>query len=1047
MGLILQNINYLESLLDREKIVYLDFPQGSGRTYILKALYNKLKSQSIFTHYASHRTPIGELFLSLLDLIDKKKFLEEKGNIVGPILRRYIHPRFLSFLKDYEAEEVITRDAEISQILDIIKVILERKTIKYWFFDNWQEYLHFNEIFAELMPYLKEKYGIRFLIAGKDFDLNCFRLNPDKYVVPITKEGIVVYEMSKAFNITPKEAEKLYDLSKGNWNNAEVIFVNQFKPLDEIIHEKVSNLSENDKNALFTFTIVGKTFSSATIKAIKEIYGPLKFMREFAESRILKWEHPLWRFASEDVLNYIRSYIKDEKVLKEKFIKKLSSYNYSDLWGRLALLSEDNLRNWTLFKLKEYRSTYNLQRKSFILKEIIQKEIPNKDLYIRELIDLLINFQDFSQALDLINDLEKSNLLDLATKVRCLSYLGKYEEAEEIINNNFMDIAISYETPEILSRIGSYYFLSKKIEDGLNFFNKYLDQIINIKSSPKYLANFYNMLGILTIGENKYDKALSFFETGLSFANKTKDKVILHKLLNNIGDLKAYLYGPRASISASLEAYNLSKYLSPNLVVISLGNIIKNKIQYCNYEEVISLIKSLESLLEDIKFDYFLYVGYRRLAISYLSYGKLDELDRIIQKLEKIENIRESRILIEILKGFLHKEFKLSEEDVLNTKEEQIITLYMKLSAEKEFELSKSLREYPTDFPLHKFLKGFILKESFFKLIGYIDDMLERWEFLDALYAYMLLDEYMDKREFFIGFLPYIWLEAFEIAVLLGLENPIYKIKEKMDQNSYYRIMQEHSKMRAHDLYMGKALMEAREENEALEIIYRILSDFIEDFMVRIVIGDKVLEKGNRLLYDSHLRLTYRRMPYTIRLYSLEKPSPKVFFIMRNILKNFIIFWEKKYGIYDPLTGIFNRSYGERKIEEAFSDFVREKEKFSVVFIDIDSFKKINDTLGHLYGDYVLKEVANAIKSSIRQSDSAIRWGGDEFLIILRKADYNDALKVVERIKKVIDNATNGGIKISYGIETSSEDFDSPNEIINRADLKMYKYKYQRGEK
>jgi hypothetical protein len=342
MGLILQNINYLESLLDREKIVYLDFPQGSGRTYILKSLHNKLKSQSIFTHYASHRTPIGELFLSLLDLIDKKKFLEEKGNIVGPILRRYIHPRFLSFLKDYEAEEVITRDAEISQILDIIKVILERKTIKYWFFDNWQEYLHFNEIFAELMPYLKEKYGIRFLIAGKDFDLNCFRLNPDKYVVPITKEGIVVYEMSKAFNITPKEAEKLYDLSKGNWNNAEVIFVNQFKPLDEIIHEKVSNLSENDKNALFTFTIVGKTFSSATIKAVKEIYGPLKFMREFAESRILKWEHPLWRFASEDVLNYIRSYIKDEKVLKEKFIKKLSSYNYSDLWGRLALLSEDN---------------------------------------------------------------------------------------------------------------------------------------------------------------------------------------------------------------------------------------------------------------------------------------------------------------------------------------------------------------------------------------------------------------------------------------------------------------------------------------------------------------------------------------------------------------------------------------------------------------------------------------------------------------------------------------------------------------------------------
>lgn len=63
--------------------------------------------------------------------------------------------------------------------------------------------------------------------------------------------------------------------------------------------------------------------------------------------------------------------------------------------------------------------------------------------------------------------------------------------------------------------------------------------------------------------------------------------------------------GPRASISASLKAYELSKYLSPNLVVISLGNLIKNKIQYCNYEEMIGLINILESLLEDIKFDYF----------------------------------------------------------------------------------------------------------------------------------------------------------------------------------------------------------------------------------------------------------------------------------------------------------------------------------------------------------------------------------------------------------------------------------------------------------
>ncbi|MGB9767841.1 MAG: GGDEF domain-containing protein, partial [Dictyoglomus turgidum] len=136
----------------------------------------------------------------------------------------------------------------------------------------------------------------------------------------------------------------------------------------------------------------------------------------------------------------------------------------------------------------------------------------------------------------------------------------------------------------------------------------------------------------------------------------------------------------------------------------------------------------------------------------------------------------------------------------------------------------------------------------------------------------------------------------------------------------------------------------------------------------------------------------------------------------------------------------------ERKLEEAFLDFLREKEDFSVVFVDIDGFKRINDTLGHSYGDYVLKEIATAIKNSIRQSDSAVRWGGDEFLILLRKADYNEALKVVNRIKDRIEDITKGEIRISFGIETTSEEISSYRELVDKADMKMYAQKFRKAK-
>ncbi|ACI19734.1 tetratricopeptide repeat-containing diguanylate cyclase [Dictyoglomus thermophilum] len=1042
MDSVLENLNYIEEVLKKEPIVYLNLPTGSGRTYLLKSFFERNKSSSLFTHYASHRTPVGEFFITLLSLIDKNSFLKEKGDIVGPILRRYIHPRFLSHLEKYKAEEVISLDVEVAQIADIASFILEKRKIKYWIFDNWQEFLYYGDVFKELIPYLSKKYNMAFVITGKDFNMESYEIKIDDLLVPLNVDT-TIKEMEKAFNLDNKEAVRLFEMSNGNWNNAIVIYKNDFKSLWDIVWEKINSLSENEKKALYTLTFVGKTFSSTTVKAVKELYGPLKFIRDFVDSKLMRWEYPLWRFVSEDVLNYVRESMPyNFSQLKEEFVKKLSSFNYSDIWGRVALLSEEDEKYWKYAKIKEFRSSYNIQRKMEILEEIVEKGKDDGNIYKRRLINLLIDFQKFNKAINIIEFIEDKNLLDLANKVRCLSYLGKYEEAEKLIEEIIDSLEMDYNLPQILSRIVSYHFLTKKVTDALFLLNKYLEDILRLTSSPKYLANFYNALGLLNLIDGKFEKAISVFENGLVLAEKSGDKVVLHKLLNNLGDLRNYLYGPKSAVIINQRAYDISKSLSKNLMVISLGNLIKSKMQYSNLKEVEDLLLELERLVSEIELEYFLYSGYRRLAIAYLNYGKREELDKVIKKLEDLKTISESKILVRILRSFFG-EIEITEEEVLETKEEQIMTLYMKLVAEKGLRISKSLRDYPTDYPIHNFLKGYILGESFFNLISYIDLMLERWEFLDAFYSYKLLMKNLERDKNLKVFVPYIKLEVVGLAILLGLEK---ELEDQLKEISldYTGLIKEHSKIKALEDYVGKAIMDSETEEEAMELIYRVISDFIDNFLVVLRIGDRTLKRGNELIATNKFRFFYKKPPFSVSVYSLKNLSPSLFFVIRNLLKSFIVFWERKYGIFDPLTGLFNRSYGERRLEEAFLDFVRENEDFSIIFIDIDGFKKINDTLGHSYGDYVLKEIATAIRNSIRQSDSAVRWGGDEFLILLRRADYNEAMKVVNRIKDRIESVSKGEIRISYGIETTSKETSSYRELIDRADVKMYAHKFRK---
>jgi len=150
---------------------------------------------------------------------------------------------------------------------------------------------------------------------------------------------------------------------------------------------------------------------------------------------------------------------------------------------------------------------------------------------------------------------------------------------------------------------------------------------------------------------------------------------------------------------------------------------------------------------------------------------------------------------------------------------------------------------------------------------------------------------------------------------------------------------------------------------------------------------------------------------------------------------------------YDSLTGLPNRKYLYEYLKEVLEKLEDEKQKFAVLFLDIDRFKLINDSLGHTIGDLLLKAVSDRLKTLLRQDDLLVRWGGDEFAIITKVIDSTDA--VVQIAESIIQALTLpfscGGhqlhITTSVGVSIYPDHNTEVEGLIHNADMAMYRAK------
>lgn len=152
-------------------------------------------------------------------------------------------------------------------------------------------------------------------------------------------------------------------------------------------------------------------------------------------------------------------------------------------------------------------------------------------------------------------------------------------------------------------------------------------------------------------------------------------------------------------------------------------------------------------------------------------------------------------------------------------------------------------------------------------------------------------------------------------------------------------------------------------------------------------------------------------------------------------------------SITDSLTGLSNRYELENQLTSALQT-TKQQAAFSILLIDVDHFKTINDKYGHQAGDHVLTKIAKTLKNTARQNDKTGRWGGDEFLVICPRTTLKEATTLAERIKSKIAalsfEPTPGlNVTISYGVAECQHEHDQ-NDLLAIADKALYQNKGER---
>lgn len=221
-----------------------------------------------------------------------------------------------------------------------------------------------------------------------------------------------------------------------------------------------------------------------------------------------------------------------------------------------------------------------------------------------------------------------------------------------------------------------------------------------------------------------------------------------------------------------------------------------------------------------------------------------------------------------------------------------------------------------------------------------------------------------------------------------------------------------------------------------------VLEGVLADFWPRAVIVDPVLYKGVPL--GVIILASAGNFTEEVRA-SLDLFRQSMALAFNNALTHDRM---QRLAMIDPLTGLYNRRFGMARLREEFGRAVRETAPLGVMMFDIDHFKKVNDTYGHLAGDRVLIQVAKTARVAFREGDILMRYGGEEFLALLPAASKENSRVVGERLRRMLEETSVADgdqvirVTVSVGVTSYPElDVADEKDLVKRADEALYSAK------
>jgi len=164
-----------------------------------------------------------------------------------------------------------------------------------------------------------------------------------------------------------------------------------------------------------------------------------------------------------------------------------------------------------------------------------------------------------------------------------------------------------------------------------------------------------------------------------------------------------------------------------------------------------------------------------------------------------------------------------------------------------------------------------------------------------------------------------------------------------------------------------------------------------------------------------------------------------------------VLLQKEQGALLDELTGLYNRRYFNDAISREVERFKRFGQRFSLIMLDVDHFKRFNDNYGHLAGDDALKNVASVLQNTARSFDHVVRYGGEEFALILPHTDCEQAIAAAERMRLAVAgnpvkvNGQEVVVTVSLGAATFPEDAINARDLVGRADEALYEAKRTRN--